>query len=68
MTHADLVIEAGQILRGETLKLATVEHLKAVAQLVAQARIAVIARSLEQPGTYDDWLAQANRLAGKVTT
>jgi hypothetical protein len=58
----DKLEEAGRMLRGETRMLPTLEHLQAVAQLVTLARIPVIARNLEQGGTYDDWLNEANKL------
>lgn len=68
LAEGDRLAEAGRIIRGETRMLATLEHLQALAQLVKLARIAVLARSLEQPdGPYQDWLNEANKLLATGT-
>jgi hypothetical protein len=59
----DVLAEAGAILRGETRKIAAIEHLKAMQQLV---RVAThfLATGTSGPGEISDWLREAGKVIG----
>jgi hypothetical protein len=62
MNDTDLLLQAGQILRGETRLIATVEHLRAVADLVRAAQERLVNRHDWDTLTCSTWLRDAEKV------
>ncbi len=57
----DVLQEVGAILRGETRRLATIEHLQALQQLVREAE--AYFRDADDPSVnWRDWLREASKV------
>lgn len=68
LSETDFLAEAGQILRGETMKAATIDHLQALAQLVTVAQPLLVAFEDQLPASprheaVADWLQQAEKVS-----
>jgi len=68
LAETDFLLEAGAILRGETRKLPTLEHLKALEQVVRRAdhllrHARIFINDPEgEPEGFEDWLREAAKL------
>ncbi len=61
ISETDFLAEAGAILRGETRKIVTIEHLNAVAQLVREAEVLFHDENDPTVGVRD-WLREAGKV------
>lgn len=62
LAETDRLEEAGKILRGDTRKLAQLDHLEALRQLVREAYELLIGDESTEPVDLRDWLREAKKI------